>query len=128
MSDGHVYVLEIVDRPGLVKVGKTTRTVDERLADLQTGQPDTYRVATSWASANVAAEERRVHRLLAGHHHRGEWFRCTPAEVVAAAEGGPAARARLLVSRARRVVMATARVVHHVLAFAGVAALLDLVV
>lgn len=45
MSKGYVYVLSNPCMPGIVKIGKTTRSVEDRANELyQTGVPEPFKV------------------------------------------------------------------------------------
>jgi len=60
----HVYVIANPNVPGIVKIGFTTRTPEERLAELSTGTvPGSY-VAYSVAVRDGLALEQRVHDAL----------------------------------------------------------------
>jgi len=86
---GHVYVLVNPAMPGLVKVGFTSRPPNERLKELNsaTGVPAPFEMAGSVWSRNGMAVEAKVHRLLDAKriNRKREFFRCSPAEALAAA-------------------------------------------
>ena len=85
-QDGFVYVLENESLDGLVKIGTTTRTAEERAKELSTtGIPTPFVVAHQTERIkNAAATEKRVHQQL--HSKRvtngREFFRCSTQEAV----------------------------------------------
>ncbi len=74
----------------IVKIGMTTRSVEARVKQLQTGSPVAFQVAYAIEADDARALERRLHRqfadrrLLAGGGT--EYFQVTSAEVIAAIE------------------------------------------
>jgi TPR repeat protein len=85
---GSLYVLVNSSYPGLIKVGFTTRQLDERVAELSraTGVPTPFVLAYDHAFADVARAEHAVHgeleRLgLRINSHR-EFFRGTPTDAI----------------------------------------------
>jgi hypothetical protein len=65
MSRGYVYVLTNPAMPGLVKIGKTTRSVEGRAQELyQTGVPVPFEVAHSVHSPDCAKLEADIHGCL----------------------------------------------------------------
>ena len=77
---GFVYILSNEKMPGLVKVGFTTRTVAERLAELNsmTGVPAPFVVEAYFASNKPAADETAVHARLAPFRLANkEFFNCS---------------------------------------------------
>ncbi|WP_258807259.1 GIY-YIG nuclease family protein [Pseudidiomarina sp. CB1] len=81
-SLGWVYVLENASLPNLVKVGFTTRKVEERLREIsQAGVPHPYTLAYAAYVERPAHVERTLHHYLNKHRYRKEWFRCSPTEV-----------------------------------------------
>lgn len=75
---GYVYILESAQLPGWCKVGKTTRSVEKRCAELSTGVPGGLQVNSYFCVADPDEQERLAHRTLAayrGHYERNdEWF------------------------------------------------------
>ena len=61
-----IYVLENPFMPGLVKIGRTERSVSERASELSshTGVPTGFTVAGEWAVADSAEAERTIHERL----------------------------------------------------------------
>lgn len=67
MSKGYVYVLSNPSMPGLVKIGKTTRPVEQRCAELwQTGVPTPFEVVCEVLSPDCHELERAMHLALGG--------------------------------------------------------------
>jgi hypothetical protein len=56
-----------------IKIGRTEGTPEERLAQLQTGNPGELRLLAY--RYGDEATERLIHQVLKGSHLRGEWFR-----------------------------------------------------
>jgi len=83
---GFVYVLTNSSMPGLVKIGRTSRPVRDRVRELgTTGVPSPFEV--HWVSgllANHSEAERELHSALDMHRVTDdrEFFRVDPAEVV----------------------------------------------
>lgn len=82
MSRGYVYILTNPSMPGLVKIGKTTRDVQQRANELwQTGVPTPFEVYGEVTAPDCHDLERRVHhavsefRVSAGR----EFFQAEPA-------------------------------------------------
>lgn len=65
MSKGYVYILKNPSMPGLLKIGKTTRSVQQRANELwQTGVPTAFEVVDECYSPNCHELERWVHEWL----------------------------------------------------------------
>lgn len=78
---GFVYILSNPSMPGILKVGRTTRSVEGRASELyQTGVPTPFVVEHSVLSPDCAELEQIMHdsleanRIAAGR----EFFRCDP--------------------------------------------------
>ncbi|MFS0757529.1 GIY-YIG nuclease family protein [Noviherbaspirillum sp. 1P10PC] len=91
MSDrGYLYVLANSAMPGMVKVGKTTRTVLERSKELSgaTGLPTSFIVVFEQLFEDCTAAEQFVHSLLSKDGHRvannREFFSAPVNEIVRA--------------------------------------------
>lgn len=81
MSRGYVYVLTNEAMPGLVKIGKTTRDVEQRVSELwQTGVPSPFVVAHSVLSPDCSDMERAAHDNFSNFRvNQGrEFFRVEP--------------------------------------------------
>lgn len=67
MTKGYVYILKNPSMPGLLKIGKTTRSVQQRANELwQTGVPTPFEVVAEVLSPDCHELEKAVHSLLAG--------------------------------------------------------------
>lgn len=76
--EGYVYVMSNKAMPGLVKVGFTTGTPDERAAQLNgTHSPHPVVVEYSTHVPDARAVEREAHLRLRKHREGKEWFRCS---------------------------------------------------
>lgn len=65
MSRGYVYILRNPCMPGLVKIGKTTRTVEARVAELyQTGVPTPFQIVHSVFAVDCSELEAAMHDLF----------------------------------------------------------------
>lgn len=79
MSEGFVYILTNPSMPGLVKIGKTTRDVEQRANELwQTGVPTPFEVARYVFSPDCGQLELWIHARLDDFRAHGsrEFFRC----------------------------------------------------
>lgn len=66
MTKGYVYILTNPSMPGLVKIGKTTRSVSQRCHELwQTGVPTPFKVFSEIYSPDCHALERTLHAEFA---------------------------------------------------------------
>jgi hypothetical protein len=103
MEQGWIYVLVNSSLPGLVKVGRTSRSTQERVAELSaaTRVPTPFVLAFDQEFEDCVAAEQSVHAELERRGQRiaanREFFRGSPAEIVrvvlevaAAAGAGPA--------------------------------------
>jgi hypothetical protein len=80
---GYVYILTNPSMPGIVKVGRTSRSVHGRAGELyQTGVPTPFEVFTSVLAPDCVALERLVHEQLAEHRvgPDREFFRCSASD------------------------------------------------
>jgi len=71
-----IYVIED-EGNGLLKIGFTTRTKDERIRELQTGNGSRLRVIAS--TRGDKAMETYLHERFAADRGLGEWFKRSPA-------------------------------------------------
>ena len=85
---GYVYVLTHARHPGLVKIGQTTRTPQQRVKEMSTGSPDPFHVAYAVRVNAPMALERALHADFArfkvgeaGSRGGQEWFQVSAAEV-----------------------------------------------
>lgn len=83
--EGYVYVMSNKVMPGLVKVGFTTGTPEERAAQLNgTHSPHPVQVEYSTRVSDARAVEREAHLRLRQHREGKEWFRCSREVAIAA--------------------------------------------
>ena len=82
---GVVYVLTHPAMPGLVKIGRTEQTVEERIGSLSraTGVPGHFCCAGAWTFRNAKAVEEALHDAFADHHDEKEFFKLEPERVIA---------------------------------------------
>ena len=83
---GIVYFVTNPEMPGLVKIGHTTQTVQQRLRDLdKTGVPVPFECVAAWEFANAAEVEGTLHQAFADRRVRRsrEFFRITPDQPIA---------------------------------------------
>jgi len=66
LAKGYLYILSNPAMPGLLKIGLTTRTVPDRVAELSaaTGVPSAFNVEAYFESSAPQEHERAVHRKL----------------------------------------------------------------
>ena len=84
MSKGYVYVLTNEHMPGLVKIGMTTRSVEQRAEELyQTGVPGKFEIYWSGLFQDCAQAEATLHHQYSSCRVRGnrEFFRVEPRDV-----------------------------------------------
>ena len=90
-----IYAFTTPDRPGLLKVGETSRDVDVRIREIlrhAVPDPTDYTVITCYPAVTpdgLLITDHAVHHTLEhtlGRHRfpRTEWFICEPADVTAA--------------------------------------------
>ena len=76
MSEGIVYILSNDAMPGLLKIGFTLRSVEERLAELHTtGVPGNFICEIAFTLPRAAKIERYLHRQFRAHHYSKEFFK-----------------------------------------------------
>lgn len=82
---GWIYCISNPSFPGKVKIGFTTNTVEERMAQLDsTSVPTPFQLAGKWKSRNVEQDENTLHRKLSKYRVRSnrEFFELNPKEAV----------------------------------------------
>ncbi|MGR3640097.1 GIY-YIG nuclease family protein [Alterinioella nitratireducens] len=87
IEPGWLYILTNPAMPDLCKIGMTTRTPEERAAELHdTGSPAPYTVAKAWPVDDVRAAERDAHAALARYRvsDQREWFRVSVPKAIKA--------------------------------------------
>jgi hypothetical protein len=77
---GWVYVVGIVG-DNLYKIGITTRTPDERLAEFVPKMPYEAEVIAICKTNDVLGMERKLHQMYDGLRDNGEWFRLNESEL-----------------------------------------------
>jgi hypothetical protein len=80
MSWGYLYLIEDTCSH-LLKIGQTARHPEQRLRELQTGNPHPLRLCRVYRMQAVAQVEAALHRQFAHRRLQGEWFRVSVAEV-----------------------------------------------
>lgn len=66
MPTGFIYVLSNVSMPGLVKIGRTDRTLEQRISQLNTtGVPTPFVLEHSVTTSNSVMAEKEIHAALA---------------------------------------------------------------
>jgi hypothetical protein len=85
MSHGYVYCITNPSMVGLVKIGYTERTLDERLqeANQSTWVPQLFSIEFAKFVKEPNAKEQSIHRILAADrvNPKREFFRTTPEKV-----------------------------------------------
>jgi len=73
-TDGWVYFIHEKDNFALFKIGMTKRTPEERIAELQTGNPSELLIFAVIRTTDALKCEKMLHRLFSRYRKRGEWF------------------------------------------------------
>jgi hypothetical protein len=73
---GYIYILSNPTMKGLLKIGLSTRSVQERIAELSsaTGVPTPFELEAYFVSTDPEAHEREIHAALAEHRVKGKEF------------------------------------------------------
>ena len=82
---GYVYVLKNDSMPGILKIGMTTRTVEERIAELNgTNLPTPFRLVLKYFSKRPQEDEAALHKRLEDYRisDSREFFKCHESYVV----------------------------------------------
>ncbi|WP_454741360.1 GIY-YIG nuclease family protein [Cupriavidus necator] len=99
--EGYVYVITNKAMPGLVKVGYTTLSPEERASQLSgTHSPHPAVVEYSAKVPNAPAVEQETHKRLQAMREGKEWFRCSPERAISAIKSAAGATLRQEKSRA----------------------------
>ncbi|HMO41691.1 MAG TPA: GIY-YIG nuclease family protein [Saprospiraceae bacterium] len=65
MNTGHIYFLLNPSMPGLLKIGYTTKSLQQRLSELETtGVPEPFILGASYHVKNAKACEQELHKLF----------------------------------------------------------------
>lgn len=86
VNEGYIYCFSNPSMPGILKVGMTERTPEERAKELfTTGVPLPYKIEFAKKVTNIVEKEKTIHILLEQYtdriHPRREFFRVSPEEV-----------------------------------------------
>lgn len=74
---GYLYILSNRAMPNLLKIGYTTRTVEERIRELSTtGVPGLFSAEFYCEVDNAPGLEKAIHSRLSSHRYDKEFFRC----------------------------------------------------
>ena len=79
--NGYIYVLSNPAMPGLIKIGYTTRDINERVSELSasTGVPSNFEFEAVFVSPAAEADEYDIHEMLVAHRQGSkEFFRLEP--------------------------------------------------
>ena len=82
---GHIYIVANKGYPGLLKIGKTTRSVRKRIRELNsTNTPYDFYLVKSYLVGNTNIAERVIHEKLRRYRHRGdrEFFKAPERQVI----------------------------------------------
>jgi hypothetical protein len=73
---GYIYILSNPAMKGLLKIGFSTRSVQERIAELNsaTGVPMPFQIEASFVSDDPEAHEQQIHSQLAEYRVKGKEF------------------------------------------------------
>ena len=84
---GYLYILSNPSMPGLLKIGLTTRSVSERVAELSsTGVPSAFNIEACFATDDPRTHESAIHHRLAESRLVGkEFFRVSVEAAIEAA-------------------------------------------
>ena len=86
---GIVYVITNPEMPGLVKIGHTSQTIEQRLRDLdKTGVPVPFECVAAWEFEDASGVEGTLHQAFADRRVRRsrEFFRVSPGQPIAVLE------------------------------------------
>ena len=88
-------VLYFIQAGPFVKIGLTTsRGLESRLSNIQTGCPYAASIIRTQTTDNPYDDEKQMHAIFEPFHYRGEWFKVTPKMIakVLSSQRWPAAR------------------------------------
>jgi hypothetical protein len=73
---GYIYILSNPSMKGLLKIGLSTRSVHERVAELNsaTGVPMPFKIEAYFVSSDPQAHEQKIHTTLAKYRVKGKEF------------------------------------------------------
>lgn len=102
MNTGYVYILSNPSMPGLLKIGRTSRSVDQRANELyQTGVPTPFKVEAEYYTPDCRALEKYAHEAFCGVRvdHSREFFAAPTLDVVTFIESALKEQLNCLVSQ-----------------------------
>jgi hypothetical protein len=76
---GKIYL--IFNGAGQYKIGYTQRDPEQRLMELQTGNPETLMIIKTYKSSKAHEIEKILHRKYQIYKTQGEWFELPPKEI-----------------------------------------------
>ena len=86
--NGTIYILSHEAMPNLLKIGYTTRTIEERVQELSsTGVPGKYTIQLYFQTDDAPQFESLLHRTLREFHFKKEFFRADIETVIQAVHG-----------------------------------------
>lgn len=89
-AKGYLYVLSNRSMPGMLKIGKTTRQPEKRVAELNaaSGVPTPFRIEATVATNDVHTLEAKVHEILGAQriNRKREFFQTSVENAVYAAQ------------------------------------------
>jgi len=75
--EGTVYILSNISMPGIIKIGYTTRSVSQRISELDhTGHPTKFVSELEIITSSPEILERSLHNALSNYHYQKEFFKC----------------------------------------------------
>lgn len=80
-NSGIIYFLYEDEITDMFKIGMTTRSVKQRIRNLQTGNSKNIREYTSLKCDDVRFAETFIHKMFQSKRHIGEWFRIDKTEI-----------------------------------------------
>lgn len=72
---GYIYFLQSLDDDKLIKIGKTKRDPNERIAEYDKLLPFETRIMHAFECEDIDASEAFMHDMFGDLRLRGEWFR-----------------------------------------------------
>lgn len=84
MADDHLYVIRCGDYCKVGRAAKPSKRFQVVLCSNPYATELVFQRAVPYPG--IAGAEERAHEILAGVHHRGEWFACAPTVAIAAVE------------------------------------------
>ncbi|MBD3251060.1 hypothetical protein GF380_01110 [Candidatus Uhrbacteria bacterium] len=82
MSEGYIYFIQVCNDDKYIKIGRTKKNCESRLAQLQTASPYQLRLIASFFFENVEEVEKELHEFFKDRRLVGEWFIIEPKEIL----------------------------------------------